>query len=198
MKKGKTTKGKIRLPANDLKSTPIKKTLPYDRSITQEGGFSFSFKFLDRNHKLFNLGGKEKDNTVGGDWFLDLLDCLKSVGGMTIQEMKQKHHQLHPVRWESANAKCPLPNCQIEEWWQFRLNKAKGRVYGFSIDGIFYITWLDPYHNFQDSKGYGTVNAFDYPKSIYEKQEERIEALLVKMKRIEDENQIYKEQLESI
>lgn len=175
MSKHKTTKNKtIRLPSVII---PPKNNndglLPFNGSAVEDGKFTFSFACFSREHELFNLGGKTDDDTVGGRWFLELMDCLKSVSNKTIPELKKSPHELHPIDWMRANTSPPNNNEQLE-YWQFRINKSKGRVIGFLIDAVFYVVWLDPHHNLTDSEGYGGVNGFAKPKSEYEYQEDRI------------------------
>lgn len=161
------TTDSIRLPAITLKDGAVKKTLPFNGSAITEKRFSFSFACFDRSHDLFNLGGSSEDGTVGGRWFIDLLDCFKSVNNMDFSEVKTSLHDLHPIRWQSANA-APPNNSEQYEYWQFRINKSKGRVIGFIIDGIFYVVWLDPHHNLTDSEGYGSTDFYKKPLSQYE------------------------------
>ena len=153
-----------------IKTLPIKTgkledaiKLPFNGSIVSERGFSFSFSCFDRENALFNLGGKEKDGTVGGKWFLRLLDCLKDVSGKSIEELKHSTYDLHPVKWESANVKRPAAYEQAE-YWQFRIDKSHGRVIGILIDSVFYIVWLDPHHNLTNSEGYGGIEKFSKPE----------------------------------
>ena len=141
-------------PKRNLETLPINEKF-LNQSVT------FSFIFLDHEHELFNLGGKSEDKTVGGKWFLDLMDCFKNVNGKTIQELKHKPFCLHPVNWQTANAKCPF-SPEIE-WWQFRINKSRGRVIGMLIDKVFYVVWLDAYHNLTTVDGYGGVTTFKKP-----------------------------------
>lgn len=152
---------KIKLPQTGNPKEKI--SLPFNGKIVERQGIFFSFSSFDRTHKFFNLGGKAADGTVGGEWFLRLLDCLKSVSGKTIAELKRKPYLLHPINWENANAKCPT-NSNQAEYWQFRLDKSHGRVIGILIDSIFYIVWLDPYHNLTDSDGYGGIDKFPAPR----------------------------------
>ena len=116
-----------------------------------------------------NLGNdKTQDDAVAKEWFLDLLDCLKEVGGKTVQEMKNSPWCLHPVDWRHANVRCPT-NEQQHEYWQFRLGKSRGRIIGIKIDGLFYVVWLDAHHNLTDSEGYGVAQAYRKPSSEYER-----------------------------
>ena len=155
------------------------KSFPFNGEAVKDKGFSFSFASFDRSHELFNLGGDACDDTVGGQWFLDLLDCLKSVSNKTIPELKQSKHDLHPVDWGHANA--APPNAEQFDYWQFRVNKSKGRVIGFFVDGVFYVVWLDPHHNLTDSEGYGGAVRHARPPSLFERQEGEIQ-------RLKDEN----------
>ena len=152
---------KCQLPRVDVPEENVPK-LPYNGQIVQGQCFSFSFSCFDHTHKLFNLGGKEKDKTVGGRWFIKLLDCLKSIGQMTTEEAKRSKHDLHPERWDKANTKPPEDDYQ-KEYWQFRLDKSSGRVIGPLIDGVFYVVWLDPHHNLSDSEGYEGIKKFPAP-----------------------------------
>ena len=151
----------LNLPNPATPSSSIQ--LPFNGKMVEKQGFSFSFTCFDRSHALFNLGGNEKDGTVGGKWFLRLLDCLKSVSGKTVEELRHSTHELHPVNWGSANTKPPESSEQAE-FWQFRIDKSHGRVIGILIDCVFYVVWLDPYHNLTDSEGYGGIKKFSAPK----------------------------------
>lgn len=134
---------------------PEDKPLPFNGVKVQENGFTFSFSCFDRTHKFFNLGG------VTVSWFIDLLDCLKSVSGKTIADLKNSIHDFHPVNWSRTNVKCPS---EQGEYWQFRINKSKGRVIGLLIENVFYVVWLDPHHNITNSEGYGGIKKFQTPK----------------------------------
>ena len=151
----------IKLP--QVKEPKEKIFLPFNGEVVKEQGISFSFSCFDRAQPHFNLGGGEKDGTVGGEWFLRLLDCLKSVSSKTIQELKISTHKLHPVDWNDANVSCPKNSPQYE-YWQFRIDKTHGRVIGILIDSVFYVVWFDPHHNLTNSEGYGGVKKFPTPK----------------------------------
>ena len=155
---------KIDLPHPKIPSKKaVAPSLPFNGSVIKNNMFSFSFSCFDRDHKYFNLGGKEEDGTVGGKWFIKLLDCLKSVSSKTIQELKKSSHKLHPIDWRSTNVKRPDSSEQIE-YWQFRINKTRGRVIGVLLDSVFYVVWLDRHHNLTDSEGYGGVKEFPKPE----------------------------------
>lgn len=160
--KHKANRFNIPKPLNPPK-TPER--LPFDEKVLNQS-ITFSFALFDRKNKLFNLGGTDDDGTVGGKWFIGLLDCLKKVSGKTIQELKLPPFRLHPVNWKNANLQCPFS--PDEDWWQFRLNKSGGRVIGLLIDKVFYVVWLDPHHNLTDSEGYGGKKNFRQPLSEYE------------------------------
>ena len=113
------------------------------------------------------MGDTTTDGVVSGKWFLDLLDCLKSVSNRNIHDLRTSMYDLHPVDWRNANVAPPLNSEQLE-YWQFRINKSRGRIIGFKIDNIFYIVWLDPHHNLSDSEGYGTATKYRSPVSEHE------------------------------
>ena len=147
----------IKLPAE---KPPLSKfELPFNGKAVESQMFSFAC--LDLDNEFFNLGGNAEDKTVGGKWFLQLLECLKSVSNKTISELKNSVHDLHPVDWKNTNVKCPGNN--QSEYWQFRINKSRGRVIGILIDNIFYVIWLDPHHNLINSEGYEKAKKFPRP-----------------------------------
>ena len=140
-----------------------RRSLPFTGSIANDKTLLFSFSSFDRMHKLFNLGGNSEDKTVGGQWFLKLLDCLKSVSSKSITELTSRStHDLHPIDWSRTNTKPPAGYEQLE-YWQFRIDKSSGRVIGVLINNVFYVVWLDPHHNLTDSEGYGTARKYSAP-----------------------------------
>lgn len=151
-----------------------RKTLPFNGKAVSEKSFSFSFACFDRQHELFNLGDTTPSGTLPANWFIDLLDCLKSVSNMNVSEMKSSLHDLHPIDWRKTNTSAPSEEAQLE-YWQFRINKSKGRVIGFLIDGVFYIVWLDPHHNLTNSEGYGTATYYKPALSLFEQKEAQLQ-----------------------
>ena len=150
----------------------IIKQLPHNGVELGEKHLVFTFTCFDRTHELFNLAGE-------GACFLDLFDCLKSVSGKTIEELKRSLHDLHPVDWKAANVASPDDDEQ-RNYWQFRINKSKGRVIGFIVhtqhQSLFYVVWMDRHHNLTDSPGYQPARNYSKPtpKSEYELREEHI------------------------
>ena len=160
MSKNKTTdKFNLPKPIINEQSGNLQKTLPYNGNAVTEKSLSFSFACFDRTHELFNLGDNSSEGIIPGGWFLDLLDCFKSISNMTITQAQVSPHDLHRIQWEKTNTS-PPQNGEQYEYWQFRINKSKGRVIGFKIDNIFYVVWLDPHHNLTNSEGYGKENFY--------------------------------------
>ena len=179
---------KISLPKVNASQIKQEKTLPYNGNVVSEKGFAFSFACFDRSHKLFNLGSEKGTQTIEGAWFLELLDCLKNISKSTVPELIKSSYDLHRIDWERTNTTPPCDNEQLE-YWQFRINKSKGRVIGFLLDGIFYIVWLDAHHNLTDSEGYGTATYYARPKSCYELLIEKNEALNKEIQNLSLENE---------
>ncbi len=193
MSNHKTTKG-IKLPEVKDKIEDRKKTLPFNGSAVTEKSFSFSFACFDRKHKLFNLGDKTSGGVVGGSWFVELMDCFKSVSNMTVPELRVSMHDLHPIDWDKTNTRAPDGGEQ-REYWQFRINKSKGRVIGFIIDGVFYIVWLDPHHNLTNSEGYEGAVEYKAALSTYELNDMKIEQLKQQVESLKDDLQVAEELL---
>lgn len=164
----------IKLPPVNIGATKPK--LPYSGNAITEKSFAFSFACFDRSHKLFNLSDEAPDGVVSGKWFLDMLDCLKTVSNKKISELKGTMYDPHPIDWSKTNTSAPN-GFEHLEYWQFRINKSRGRVIGFKIDNVFYIVWFDPHHNLTDSDGYGTATKYRAPESEYETNQRELEDL---------------------
>ena len=171
-----------------------KRTLPFNGKAVTEESLSFSFACFDRSHKLFNLG--DNNGAVTGEWFVEMLDCFKSVSNMKFAEIKGSIHRMHPIDWNKTNTAAPVGSEQ-HEYWQFRINKSKGRVIGFRIGGVFYVVWLDPHHNLTNSKGYGVVNYYRPALSLYEKKEQELAECKRKCKHLQEELEAAEELLNS-
>lgn len=191
----KTTK-RIKLPSVAAPQEE-RKTLPFNWKAVSEKSFSFSFACFDRSHELFNLGDTTPSGTVPANWFIDLLDCLKSVSNMSVSEMKSSLHDLHPIDWRKTNTSAP-PEEEQREYWQFRINKSKGRIIGFLIDGVFYIVWLDPHHNLTNSEGYGTATYYKAGLSLFEAKELELQKQQTEIDRLNSELQAAEEIIESL
>lgn len=149
--------------------------LPFGGELHTSDKLVFSFACFDRSNKLFNLGGTDKESCmIEANWFVDFLDCLKNVSVKKINDLKGSVYDLHPVDWKHTNTKRP-ENTEQCEFWQFRINKSKGRIIGILLRGVFYIVWLDPHHNLTNSEGYGTATYYPPAKSVYEKLVEELE-----------------------
>ena len=166
----------IKLPAVSIPKDAAKKTLPYNGTAVTEKSFSFSFACFDRSHALFNLGDNTDDGVVGGKWFLDMLECLKGVSNKKISELRHSMYDLHPIDWGKTNTSAPKGFDHLE-YWQFRVNKSRGRIIGFKIDSVFYIVWFDPHHNLTDSEGYGTATWYRAPESEWETKNQEVAQL---------------------
>lgn len=183
----RTTLKNIRIPMPAVPTVAGQLQLPYQGTVVPERGFSFSFTAFDRTHELFNLGdNSEQLGVISGKWFVDLLDCLKNVSKMTVIEMKASMYDLHPVDWDKANTSIPTGSSQCE-YWQFRINKSKGRVIGVLTDGVFYNVWLDPHHNLSNSEGYGTEQWHKAPRGLYETQELKVAQLEAENRRLTED-----------
>lgn len=131
-----------------------------------------SFRFLDRNNKLFNLGN------ANIPWMMELLDTLKFLTEITKNQLfneyrkKFQPHQYNEV--EKLKYKDEfLTNPQYEECYQLRLTKSTGRIHGFFVNEIYYIRFLDKEHNMYEDKRYGGPKYYLTPQTPYEMLQER-------------------------
>lgn len=127
--------------------------------------FVFSFILFSREHEYFNLNGEK--GPVRSNWFIKMLDRLKIFSTKTMRELKESDFELHAVDWENANVK-PPKHLEQYEFWQFRISKGLGRVVGIVgkdsdkdiEESIFYIVWLDAYHNLTNSQNYSKAKKY--------------------------------------
>lgn len=131
----------------------------------------FSWRFLDRGNKLFNMGKSDSS------WFISLLDGLQNLSRMTTSEFRlqseSKGLRVHHHNWDKASAKYNFHDDWFEQnnenCYQFSISKANGRVHGFLIKNIFYIVWLDPLHNLYPPRERNKkVLEYEYPVTEYE------------------------------
>lgn len=158
----------------------------------------FSWKFFDRKHELFNCGSVEME------WFLSVFDVLQEISGMSYIEFRQhkgNRLRVHPHDWEDTTAKFNLDESllrQLEEdkaCIQFSISKAKGRVHGFMIDNIFYIVWLDRFHNLYPDENHGGIKRHKYPLTPYEMLEQELETKDKEVEKLHEEIKAYEELL---
>lgn len=175
----------------------LKKQLEEAKSESN-ANVQFSLAFFDRHTEIFNLGNERSDcKAVEGEWFISLLDVLRDISNMSMKDFRtnisrNKTYDPHPPDWGNSNTPMPLGSENME-WFQFRLNKSKGRVYGIIVDAVFYIVWLDRYHNFQDSDGYDKCYARPCPFTEYEQIVFENEQLKKRIEYLESETKTYEE-----
>ncbi|MDI9482524.1 MAG: hypothetical protein QM315_05000 [Bacillota bacterium] len=124
---------------------------------------TFTFEDFDRGHEYFNL------SRVGLEWFILLLDTLKELSKKTWPEVQQdSYYDAHPHDWSKTTTRFQKDKYEQYEGVQFSLGSNRGRVHGYIIGNLFFVVWLDKYHNLYDMEGYPSVkskikNMKDYP-----------------------------------
>jgi len=136
----------------------------------------FSFELLDRNHKYFNLGGMKK---VCDGWLIELIDTFKEISSLKWIEFKKiKKFQVHPYT-NNENFKFEFDDKTMVQYdaFQIRIDQSKGRIHGFIVGNRYYVYWLDPNHNMNDSPHHQKASTFPPAKSCFEHQSDRIKYL---------------------
>lgn len=115
---------------------------------------SFTFEDFDRSHEYFNL------SRVGSEWFILLLDTIKKLSNYPWPKiLKMDYYDSHPHDWNETNAKFNKEKYEQYEGVQFALGPNQGRVHGYVIGNLFFVVWLDKYHNLYDMDGYPPVKS---------------------------------------
>lgn len=108
----------------------------------------FSFKYLSSSNSKFLF------NQHDGSYFLKLIERLKAISAMSINEFRQngsKALRAHRIDWdkttEAGGFGIANEDQLVSEPYQFALSSNEyGRVHGFLIQNRFYIVWLDKAH----------------------------------------------------
>ncbi|MFP7234127.1 hypothetical protein SFC70_19815 [Bacillus subtilis] len=182
-------------PSKGKKKTPSI-LLEGDRKKIEESlkqNIVFSWKYFDKDHKVYNCGGIEMP------WMISFLETLKNISGLTIQDLrkeegKRKGLRFHPIRWGKVTQQKFNFNDQFFEQirdncYQLSLSTGKGRFHGFLIENSFFVVWLDPFHQLELMKDHGGVQEFEYPINDYE-------LLKFEYEELKKENNILKELFE--
>lgn len=169
-------------------SSKLLETLPEKKQRTQEE-LTFSFRFFERKHSLFNLGGIE-DN-----WFIDLFIFLENISKLRWIEVTTTHKSIYDPHDYSGKCNADIndilkahfkENFNQFDCFQIRLSKGKGRVHGFLVGNVYYIIWLDPNHNMYDSDGYPKAQKTPQLQSEYERLQSENTKLIKEVKEINE------------
>jgi hypothetical protein len=146
----------------DKGHVPAASPKPKTGEIPSAKKWSFSFRFW-RQINYFGV------SQVENKWFVSLLERLKALGDVNIDDVLDDDNfkrsiRYHPINW---SAKCiPISKSDIDwlglygqsadyELVQFSVSTGLGRLVGFFDESnIFQIVLLDPNHNLQPSKDY--------------------------------------------
>lgn len=157
----------------------------------------FSFKFLDKLHKAFNLGN------INTEWYITLLDNLKEVSNLTRNELvvnQRQHYHAHDHKWEELDYCYDFDEdflLQVE-CLQFRLSSSDGRVHGFIVGNRFYIVWLDAHHNLYPDERFGGRKFYQKPLNCYEQKLIEVEQLKEEIKQKEKQIEEFEEILNEL
>lgn len=132
----------------------------------------FSFESLDRN-EFFDLPAKCER------WSIFMMDQLKVVSGLTVTELRtMRDSKLRFHDHENANPPVEIPNnIAPKDMCQIRFGTNRGGVHGVFVDNIFYIIWLDPFHNMYPSKKHGGLKKIPSTQPCYMEFQSKIDAL---------------------
>ncbi|MFC6038446.1 hypothetical protein ACFPYN_03155 [Paenisporosarcina macmurdoensis] len=150
----------------------------------------FSFNLLDTTHPAFNCG------KVDSSWFMNCFDNFHAVSNLTFNELQsqRRHYDLHRHNFEKTAyhyndsiAEHVLDQISPENMIQFRLSTSGGRVHGIRYHNIFYVVWLDPYHNMNLDDRFGPAKLHDTPLRPYDLLEIEIQELKLEIIRNQEE-----------
>lgn len=196
MKKAKTTKTKqIHIPQPQV-PPKRQKTLPIPQEELEmlekrkNENLIFSFKFLELDHKAFNLGG------TCVRWVNDLFRLFKELSQITRDDLViglKDHYRSHLHNWEKLDYKYDLPDEFLKqvECRQVRISSSKGGIHGFIIGNTFYVVWLDPHHNLYPDERYGGRKIFEPPETCCGYRDEELKRLKEELEKCKKELKEY-------
>lgn len=128
---------------------PIKNTKRFIPPASQaEDYVSFSYKYLESLNPKFDYQNK------GTNYFNTLISKLRSWSTYTPTELRRNYGsglRCHLVKWEDTTESCfgiPNEDQLVDSVWELQLSvNEHGRIFGFFINSVFHIRWLDPDHN---------------------------------------------------
>ena len=154
----------------------------------------FSFERLVKN-ELFNIDG------TCPSWPATMIDMLKQCSTITMKqihsgEFSGRHSTLRIHDHRNARPpECGLPqNVSLEEMFQIRFGTSSGGIHGIFSENVFYVIWLDPFHNLYPDEHHGGVKKITPPRDCcIDLREEndslhrKIDELTLKNSRLESE-----------
>lgn len=169
MPKNRSVENKLKtIPELQPKHASVIETLKTlkEENRSEKQKIKISFQFFERNNKLFNLG------EVESEWFIELIDTLQLLSQITKKQLfgeykgKFKPHPYNDI--DKLNFKDDMLSNLQNEAYQVRITKSKGRLHGFFVENIYYIRFIDRWHNMYDTVKYGGITIKMFPSSMYD------------------------------
>ena len=137
---------------------------------THDDGIKFSFEALEQT-EYFSLDG------TCPNWSHDLFEMLRDVSGHTVKDMVsggyQRKYRVH--NHEKANPPSKLPDgVALKDIYQIRISTSKGGIHGVFNENIFYVIWLDPFHNMYPNDHFGGLRKTKPASSCCKDRDEEI------------------------
>lgn len=146
----------VKKPVDEEKSKGLEGLSVRNIDITNLGKqpLTFTFEDFDREHEYFNL------SKVGPEWYILLLDTLQNLSIRSWPSiLRDITYDAHPHDWSKTTTSFKKDKYEQFDGVQFQLTKSKGRVHGYVIGNLFYVVWLDRYHNLYDMDGFPSVKS---------------------------------------
>lgn len=142
------------------------KRIPYQNESRsyENKNIVFSFEKLEKN-ELFSI-----DRTCPS-WPATMLEMMKQCSTIKMKrvfsgEFSGRHSTLRIH--DHRNAKipsCGLPaNVSLEDMYQIRFGTSSGGIHGIFYENVFYVIWLDPFHNLYPDEHHGGVKIITPPR----------------------------------
>lgn len=160
------------------------------KHIKGESHYRFSFYYLSQND-IFNFGSNmTKPVEIDNSYWTDLLSML-AYGEQVKVTTFDRDVKMHEYDWDNSPHFSRPKQHESEKIMQFRINK-QSRVIGFKDsvslstdkDGtliMFNILWIDFHHNHCDSDGYGSLTSAIPVQSLFERQQNEIDTLTLRI-----------------
>ena len=160
-----------------------------EKFSSRDEGLKFSFEALDKTEYFLLYG-------TCPNWAAELFDMLKDISGPSVADMVggnyRTKYRVH--NHEKANPPSKLPDgVALKDCYQIRIQSSKGGIHGIFIDNIFYIIWLDPFHNMYPNEHFGGLRKVKPTSTCCMDRDAEIAELHKKIEELEELNRTYED-----
>lgn len=144
-------------------SSKPSKTIPTTSIENKNKKILFSYEHLDLSNSkyvLSSIGDYKIYNQFISEYFCKIQEYSKKEKKEFSNIRWREINHIHPIDWKDSQIRedsftkldAKLMEEIKDDCWQLGINSTTFRMHGFFIENIFYVVWLDPYHQLYSRK----------------------------------------------